>query len=485
MTNLETDDELTSLQQQVKSLREMLDKSNDENIRYKQRLDRLSAVIQERDRRISELQSYELKIKRQGEKSQEAVNQQASVQTVLRKVEEEKTKCEASLADCQQHAKQLERVITFLRERAETAHLETKQLRSELEAAGLNFQKQSLKFEEYRFELDTLQHSLIDEQTSRKEVAEELDAIKGQWQRLLKTARNSQSAVQSVDELKKEKESLEISLNLKDENLFKQHQETTYWKDQHQKAIHDKNAESQNSILNIEQINLLNNEINLLNERSKAASHQLKDKDSEILKLQSNISDLESSLADARSLNSEKEAAIKIAQQHLAKRVREATLLNQQNESHQAEINEYKREIASLHAKVKESEDALEEAAKKEKHLEKQLDDHTKNSESLNSNWETKLFQIQDKLHEAEARIRELKAIEEKQQQMQSLLTNLNALTLGGTTIIPSIPSSAPNIEVSKPPFSDLATTKHLDIEQGKLFDPQKSSIRYKQSLFD
>lgn len=133
-----------------------------------------------------------------------------------------------------------------------------------------------------------------------------------------------------------------------------------------------------------------------------------------------------------KNLLEDSEARLKVAQQHLAKKVKEAALLNEKLEEHQSQLidleqiaEHQKTELSQLHAHA----DLYQ---KQEKRLQEQLHEALKGTESQVAKWEEKYFRMYDKWQESETRIRELKKFEEKHQQMQSLLANLG--TFMGTS---------------------------------------------------
>lgn len=135
----------------------------------------------------------------------------------------------------------------------------------------------------------------------------------------------------------------------------------------------------------------------------------------------------------------ENETRLKIAQQHLAKKVKETALLNQKIEEQQVHVTELFQLTESQKLQLLQLQSSLDLYQKQEKRLQEQLHEALKGTESHVMKWEEKYFQIYDKWQESEARVRELKKFEEKHYQMQSLLVNLGSFM--GTSLSSPAPS--------------------------------------------
>lgn len=474
--------EYDTLWQQHSVLKNLLERANEDGNRYKQRLDRMAAALQERERRIAELQLFEQRYKKSGEKSQEFEKQLSDARRELKKSQEEKNIAEIALSDSQQHTKQLERVILFLRERAETSHLELKQVQEELKKRDLLFLAVNQEFDALKDESEFFRQQFRIERSSKIEAEEELHAIRSQWQQLQQAARNAASSTQTIKNLVQEKYQLEAALLSKDDEI-------ALAEKQLQLASNDKNSALQKCRLLREEMNLHNYEIQQQQDSYTSKKKEIANLNSEMTILHAKITELESTLAAAKNQIEEKDAALKMAQQYLAKRVKEATLLTEKNETKDGQIRELINIKSDQETKISDLQKALEQQLEKETQLHAKLEEKSMECESLNRNWDEKYGRLYEKMQETEIRNKELKVLEEKHQQMQSLLTNLTALTIP-TLNSPSISSSV--IEVIRSPFTGSAALDDpknlktpLNQEQPELFDTQKSRMRYKQNLFD
>ena len=134
---------------------------------------------------------------------------------------------------------------------------------------------------------------------------------------------------------------------------------------------------------------------------------------------------LESERDQFKNLLDESEARLKVAQQHLAKKVKEAALLSEKLEEQQIHLTDFAQTIEYQKTQAAQLQANVDLYQRQEKRLQDQLHEALKGTESQIVKWEEKYFRMYDKWQESENRIRELKKFEEKHLQMQSLLANL------------------------------------------------------------
>lgn len=130
------------------------------------------------------------------------------------------------------------------------------------------------------------------------------------------------------------------------------------------------------------------------------------------------IQHLHELLADA-------ESRLKIAQQHLAKKVKEAAMLVEKVEEHQNDISQYLQIIENDKTQINQLQSYVENYQKQEKKLQEQLHEALKGTEIQVAKWEKKYFEMYEKWQTTENQVRELKKFEEKHHQVQNLLSNL------------------------------------------------------------
>lgn len=131
--------------------------------------------------------------------------------------------------------------------------------------------------------------------------------------------------------------------------------------------------------------------------------------------------------AEKQVLYADGEARLKVAQQHLAKKVKEVALMTEQIDGLQLHLMDNERTFSETKLHIDELQTQLEEALRHEKRLQEQLHEALKSNENQATKWEEKYFRMYDKWQESEVQIKELKKLEEKYQQMLSLLSNLGA----------------------------------------------------------
>lgn len=130
----------------------------------------------------------------------------------------------------------------------------------------------------------------------------------------------------------------------------------------------------------------------------------------------------------------EGETRLKVAQQHLAKKVKESALLNERVDEQQNNLTEMAQTLEQQKTQIVQLQANVDLYQRQEKRLQEQLHDALKGTESQVAKWEEKYFRMYDKWQDTENKIRELKKFEEKHHQMQHLLANLGNF-MGGSFI--------------------------------------------------
>ncbi|MGK5594376.1 MAG: hypothetical protein ACSNEK_03345 [Parachlamydiaceae bacterium] len=122
------------------------------------------------------------------------------------------------------------------------------------------------------------------------------------------------------------------------------------------------------------------------------------------------------------------DSSLKTAQQHLAKNVREAALLNEEKLALQQSLTETKNALERAHFKLLESQNQLEIECQNQKLLQDQYQSSLKAVELRAIKWEEKHFELQQKRREAEEKLCEFKLFEERYQKMNKILSDLSSL---------------------------------------------------------
>jgi chromosome segregation ATPase len=433
--------EISQLQEQMAKLKEMLKEAKappaiekipselqEEHLRQKQRIDKLTALLLEREKKIADLQPFEYAFRKAQEQKQDTEASLEKQHSIINSLKQE-------LADAHQHSDQLERVIHFLRERQEEIRLENNQFQEEFKQLREAVAELTEKYKASSHEKEQLEQLLQQEKVFRQEGIEEVKALHLQFESLKSTlSRNDQELDKYKAQLKESEKALDL-LKAEKEVLQK----------------------------TLEQAQLLQREKELLEE----------------------------SLKKVQASHEEVESRFKVAQQHLAKKVKENADLSQKLQDKEAYIPELQSALHQMQNKNAELQKALDVQSAQEKRLQDQLQEAFRSAESLVEKWEDKYFRIAEKWQESESRIRELTKLEERYNQLQSLLLNMG--TVVGAPLVhpsekPAIPPPVIRDLSDQKPDGKFESSDKSSPESGvypTLFDKPKTHHRQKTSLFD
>lgn len=161
---------------------------------------------------------------------------------------------------------------------------------------------------------------------------------------------------------------------------------------------------------------------------------------------------------------------LKMAQQHLGKKMREAAELSDKNENLTQQIQQLQKELTESQNFAIASQQKLNILQMREKNFQDQLLHREQDMEQLNKSWEEKYSQLHEKWQASESDFKHFKSLEEKYFQIQNAITNLNAL-FGSLQ--------------SKSSFDDQRhSIKLVEAIQANT-ENNVTPIRYKQTLFD
>lgn len=148
----------------------------------------------------------------------------------------------------------------------------------------------------------------------------------------------------------------------------------------------------------------------------------------------------------------ESEARLKMAQQHLAKKVKEVAFLEEKLEEEHSNLTNFAQTIEYQKTQLAQLQASVDLYQRQEKRLQEQLHEALKGTENQIIKWEEKYFRMYDKWQESENRVRELKKFEEKHAQMQSLLANLGNFMGGAFKPGQSLFNSGQEMMTDRPP---------------------------------
>ena len=441
------EEENAILRQQHLILKSLLEKENEKNGRHKQRMEKLATVLQDKEKRIAELQHYEQILKSSSEKKQGLESSLENQRSLFLQYQADNKNLTHDLEESRQHAKQLQRVIYFLREKAEEAHLEVNQFHQDLESAHQTIKIQSEQYETAKDNAILLQKQLEQKQLQLNESQEEVSSLQQQFEYLKKNVLTTRQQYNSSEH------SLSIAL---------------------------------------QQVEQFNNDNTQLRERLHDA----------LVECQG----LKESNEQFKIICEEQEQNVKTAQQHLAKKLKEAALQSEKNVEQQQLISELQTTIADSLTKAEDIKQDVEQQLQQERLQQEQLQTSLKAAETQIQDWEHKFNQLLGKYQELERQNKELKEVEERQVQLQKLLSNVGLLMGGGTLTNPNPATQNPlifqptkltfgtSLETSSP--SHFLDKHEKNDEQHKpllkvtedmhsLFDVPDTYVRYKQTLFD
>ena len=184
----------------------------------------------------------------------------------------------------------------------------------------------------------------------------------------------------------------------------------------------------------------------------KEKENHLQEKEQQIHSLRLDLQLLSSEKDQLKNFLEESEGRLKVSQQHLAKKVKESTLLAERIEEQEINLNDLMLTINQQKNQLMQLQMSIDFYQKEESRLQDQLQEAIKTAEIHAAKWEEKYFKLIDKLQDYENTIRDLKEMEKKHNQMRSMLSNLGSFM--GT---PYPPMNSTNVQVQDPPLEPAA----------------------------
>lgn len=184
----------------------------------------------------------------------------------------------------------------------------------------------------------------------------------------------------------------------------------------------------------------------------------------------------------------ESDSRLKIAQQHLARKVKELNEQLEHMDGLKAQLAEAQSQLNQIRLQHGEVKIALESQSIQDKRLQEQLQENARAAEVAISRWEEKYFKVYEKWQESEGRIRDLKRLEEKYNQMQAWLANLGNLIGTPVGINPSpaaYASTAPTFEEAPLPTEPPEITTTASVPEPDAMPPQPEPERHFRNLFN
>lgn len=226
-----------------------------------------------------------------------------------------------------------------------------------------------------------------------------------------------------------------------------------------------------------------------------ARENQLVSAQQELEELKVRYAQLEENLRQSEHTHLEKENALKLSHHHLAKKVKECTLLSEKNKELDSSFNDLQQTLTKTCAQVDELNNKLEEQRIAYRKQDDQNLEARKQSEEYSRNWEKKYFEmfeqaqnsdrrtqsIQNRLQEAERQL-------EKYYQLEALLKNLGITQAQHEAQLPPPPpnpTEPPAPRFDKPVSAEPPPTTTPPLKQEMLFENQNHNYKRKEHLFD
>lgn len=345
-----------------------------------------------------------------------------------------------TLLDGAKETKSLEsRYIEVLNEKVELEH-QCKQLQQQIENQSSN--------------LTAFQERLHEAEERKKNVEFSLQAKESEWIESCQERQDLHIRIEHLNEAMKEKESIQDKYEqLKEE-----------WKHVQESLEEAIEARIQ-----------MDAHLNQLEAIAANQETQLQEFVEQLQVLHQEKGSVESERDQFKILLEESETRLKMAQQHLAKKVKESAQLSEKLEEQQSDLTDFAYKIEDQKTQIAQLQASIDLYQKQENRLQEQLHEALKGTESQIVKWEEKYFRMYDKWQESENRAQELKKIEEKHIQMQSMLANFGKFMGGPISSSPTLFHTGQEIEEgSSRPFSFDHSLMEEPLSEKKSIDSQE-----------
>lgn len=482
-----SEEELTAVKQQILNLRLELQKAKDPTDRQNKEA-QLETVIHFMRQKADESQKEQQDLIHRLQTYEEAVR---SLQFQIKTIDEEK--------------KLLAESLRLEKEAKSDILLEEGALKTQFEALKQSHNKLQDNLRQTILEKNG---ALSDSQTQKEAFINSQREIELLKQMMMKTLQEFK------EERLKEEQSYESQI-LQLKAHLEQHQQQLQQKDLHgvelqklnlhlqerldhnENKMKEKTSELESLISNHQELiqfaEELKDKLGKSEESKRQAVELSQQKQTEFEKLHAQLTTLTHSLADAEeSLQQvegearEHESRLRVAQQHLAKKVRETNALTEKFEESQLIVTELEQALETAKIKLAESQGAFEAELQNQKKLQQQALDNVKTIELQSAKWEEKYFQLHERWQEAEARNKELKKLEERFGKLQQVLGNLTHL-ISSPAALPIMETVS--LESNKVrEFADVEPAANTNAPfaaiQQTIFDASKSAPRFKETFF-
>lgn len=160
----------------------------------------------------------------------------------------------------------------------------------------------------------------------------------------------------------------------------------------------------------------------------------------------------------------EHEASAKIAQQHIAKKMKEIAGLLEQIDTQKFQLMDLRHALNDAQQQNVMVKQNLEMQLQQERHLHEQLEQRVLIAENQSKKWEEQYNSLYNSWQEGDAEKRSLKGIEERYRQLQGLFMNAQSLLdLSSASSTPLAPASSPTSVTTKIPVQNRYRSTTLE----------------------
>lgn len=386
-------------------------------------------------------------------------------------------------------------------------------------------EKQEQETRRLRDELKQASTQLHAQESAGKEAAEQ---IRKQWQEEMERAaareeslkaqldadlKHAQEQLQALrDEHKAETDSLleqirQLKTGLEEAGAIEEEKQALLLQYEQLKADLVGAGQKLEDTLNVRQ--QLEQELQNLSTRCQEKERDKNEVQEQAERLSQEKTQLQNVVASTRAELEEKGSQIAMAQQHLAKKVKEAAHLSEEVDKCRQQIHDLQQQHMQNQIRMAELQASVDIHTQQEKRLQDQLAEVIKTYDAQTKKWEHKYFEMQDRWQATEMRKKELEKLEERHMQMQALLANLGSVMSGSpSSAAPPAPLPAqpyiPRYEEAPKPVAAAPemgapireAARHVPEEEytseqqpqkpyQNLFNMPKAPDKHRQNLFD
>lgn len=495
------DGEISLLTEQNRILKEKFDKARLQQESLRDEADQLTEKLSSAQRRVNNFEAEKRELLELSDKQKFAFHElKSSMDTRDKAHQEERLMAKKQQEELQQRLEQHQKQIATLQE--------------ELRAIETSKQEFLEREEHYKRSINDLKASLIArENTYQEESVKNKDQLTQLQERLTSAELVYKERDLLQSGLKHHQEEIEKLNQQLAQNEEKHHAAEAQWKqhllDYETKSLHEQ-----------QQLELAHNgmEAEIRSKQAeleaKIQSHQdtLLHKEKQIEELRTRASlqvqekhTLEEELNKTRRRADDNEAKAQMAHQHLAKKVKETTVMSEKIEEQKHQLLDLQKNIAQTQQRATELQQSLEVHLTEKQKIEEKLQATIVEIEDQTRKWEEKYFHMCQQWERTEAQNNDLRKQKEKLDQLESILSNIGTVMKHSAVATPSQPTESippaptpPPPTPTPPPPHQKESESHAEesaiaplreesppSQSPNLFDIYRQQQKPKRNLFD